>query len=63
MSEFVRIQLYVGTGFAGASHRDIYEHPREDWEEMTEGEREAFLDELAAEYLNERCECSASVIE
>lgn len=63
MSDVIRIKLYVGTGFAGVSHQDVYEHPREDWEEMTEKEREDFLDELAVDYRNERCECSAYVIE
>lgn len=63
MSDTVKIKLYVGTGFAGAKHEDIYEHPRDEWEAMTDKEREEMLDELAVEYRNERIECAAWVID
>ena len=61
MSDVVKIKLYVGTGFHGAEHEDYYEYPRDEWEAMSEDERGNVLNELAVEYLHERCECSAWV--
>ena len=63
MSEYVKIRLYVGTGFAGCDHEDIYEYPREEWEVMTEEQQEKTLRELAMEYLWDTIDCSAWVEE
>lgn len=63
MKDYVKIRLYVGTGFHGAEHEGYDEYPRDEWEAMSEDEREKVLNELAVEYLHERCECSAWVME
>lgn len=63
MNDVVRIKLYVDTGFYGAKHEDVYEHPRSEWNEMTQQEREELLEELAVEFRNERVDCSAWVME
>jgi len=63
MSDVIKIALYVGTGFAGCKHEDVYEMPREDWDSMSEKERDDLLNELAVEYRAERIECSAWVID
>lgn len=61
MKDYVKIKLYVCTGWAGVDHVDYYEHPRDEWEAMSEAEREEVLNELAVEFLHERCKCSAWV--
>ena len=63
MSEYVKIRLYVGTGYAGCDHEDVYEYPREEWEAMSKEQQEELLNELVTEYLFERCECAAWVEE
>lgn len=63
MSDVVRIKVYVYTGYPSAKYEDIIEVDTEDWEAMPEGEREELLDEFAQEFLNDRIECGAYVIE
>jgi len=63
MSDMIKIKVHIGTGFAGCTHDDVYEYPRESWEAMTEREREDLLDEFAIEFRNERIECSSWVID
>lgn len=63
MSDTVRIKIHVGTGFAGASHEDIYELSREEWEEMSTQQQEELLDELAIEFRNNVIDCGAWVME
>ena len=58
----VRIELWVNTGFSGANHREEIEGP-DDWETMTEEDKEEYLDMAARDYLFDRCECGARVIE
>ena len=62
MSEYVKICRHVGTG-QRVSRVDIYEYPREEWEAMSNEEQEKILNQLAIEYLYERCECGAWVEE
>ena len=62
MSEYVKICRHVGTG-QRVSRVDIYEYPREEWEAMSNEEQEKILNQLAIEYLHERCECGAWVEE
>lgn len=45
MSDAVRIRLFVDTGFAGATHEDEIEIPRDEWEQMDEEVRNDFLTE------------------
>lgn len=61
MSDYIKIRLYVGTGFAGCVHEDSVDFPREEWEAMTNEEQEKILNRFATEYLHERCECGAWV--
>lgn len=62
MSEYVKICRHVGTG-QRVSRVDIYEYPREEWEAMSNEEQEKILNQLAIEYLHERCEYGAWVEE
>jgi hypothetical protein len=62
VSEYVKICRHVGTG-QRVSRVDIYEYPREEWEAMSNEEQEKILNQLAIEYLHERCECGAWVEE
>lgn len=61
MSDTVKIRLLVNTGFPTAKHKGVHELPRDDWEAMTEQEREDFLDDLATSFRDSRIECSAWV--
>ncbi len=63
MNDVVRIKIHVGTGFAGASHEDVYEIPREEWEEMSPQQQEELLDELAIELRDNVIDCGAWVME
>lgn len=63
MSDVVRIKVYVGTGFASANHEDVVEVYREWWESLSEEQKEKELDDMALEYLWDRVDCSAWVIE
>lgn len=63
MQDFVRIKLYVGTGFANCKHEDIIEIDKEVWEEMSEQEREDLLNEAAIDFCNNVIKCNAWVIE
>jgi hypothetical protein len=57
-----RIKVVVNTGYANANHEEIRELP-EGWEEMTEEQKDALLQEVAVELLHESCECAAWVID
>lgn len=63
MNDTVRIKIHVGTGIARASHEDVYEIPREEWEEMSTQQQEDLLDELAIEFRNNVIDCGAWVME
>ena len=63
MSDMIKIRLYVGTGFAGANHEDVYEVEREGWESLTEEQKEKELDQMAQDYLWNCIECAAWVVE
>ncbi len=57
----VQIKLYVNTGFVGARHEEIIDGP-DDWETMTEDEREEWIDEAAKDYLINCIEFGGNVI-
>jgi|688.fasta_scaffold1383042_1 hypothetical protein len=63
MSDTVKIKITVETGFAGATHTDYDEVDREDWEAMTEDERDEYLDEAAVTLRDNYVYCNAHVIE
>lgn len=63
MSEVVKIKVYVGTGYASCDHSYIEDVCKEEWDRMTEADREDFLDQLAIDFRNNVIECSAWVIE
>jgi hypothetical protein len=63
MSDTVKIKMHVGTGFAGASHKDEHEVEREWWESLSEKDQDKFLDEIASDFLHNCVECSAWVVE
>lgn len=52
MSEEIKINLWVNTGYSGASHRSEEYVEKEYWDNLTPTQREDFLDELAKEYLS-----------
>ena len=62
MAKVKRIKVHVDTGFVNASHTDYWELP-ENWDEMTEKEKEKELDESAKDYKNEVIESYAEVVE
>jgi hypothetical protein len=63
MSDTVRIRVYVSTGFANATHEEIYEEDRETWEAMTPEEQEKELDSIASDYASNYIEYGAYVLE
>ena len=57
-----KIKLYVETGFAGCKHVEYYDFPDEDWNSLSEMEKEKELDSLVEEYLWNRVEAGAYVV-
>lgn len=58
-----RIKLYVNTGFANAKHVQYYDYPDDEWNKLTEKEKEKELDTMANEYLSETIDYGAIVEE
>jgi hypothetical protein len=56
------IELKVSTGWANGTHVEQQELP-EDWEELTLYEQESILDEMATDFLHEKCQGYAHVVE
>ena len=63
MSEFVKIKVYVGTGYDRCDYSYIEDVRKEEWDGMTEEEREDFLNQLAIDFRSNVIECSAWVME
>ena len=59
----MRIKVFINTGFANAKHEDVIEVPNEDWNGMTEKEREDFLDEEAEMFMANLIEAGAYPID
>lgn len=59
----MKIKLYVSTGFANCKHEDILEIDDQEWLEMTTAEQEAYMDEAAMDFMNDRIECGAYPVE
>ena len=47
--EPVKIEWHVGTGYVGSDHTGTWEIDREDWDAMSEQEREKYLDDMLEE--------------
>jgi hypothetical protein len=56
------IELKVSTGWANGTHVEQQDLP-EDWEELTSEEKESILDEMATDFLHEKCQGYAHVVE
>jgi hypothetical protein len=56
------IELSVSTGWANGTHVEQQELP-DDWETLSEIEKEVLLDEMATDFLHEKCQGYAHVVE
>lgn len=54
--------MCIRTGYAGVTHEE-YEDLPEDWDEMDATQRKEYLDEAAIEFLEERIEYGATVVD
>lgn len=63
MSKTVKIKVVIDTPFVGGTITDYEEVDREDWDEMTEKERNDLLDDLAKDYLENNIGYWAEVVE
>lgn len=63
MSSKVKINLYIGTGFAGCKYEDHEYVDRDEWEAMSEEEQQDYLDQAAQDFLANHIEWSAYVDE
>lgn len=63
MSAVVKIKIEVHTGFAGCTHVDYHEIDRTEWDEMSECERDEYLNDLAVAEMGNRVESCAYVVE
>lgn len=59
----MKIKLFVNTGFANCKHEDILEIDDQEWNEMTEEEREKYMDEAAGDFMNNYIEYGAYPVE
>lgn len=56
-----RIKLFISTGFTGCGYKDYYDYPDEDWDELTEDDKEKELDQLAQDFLGNHIDFGAYV--
>lgn len=59
----VRIKTVVETGFAGCTHTDVIEIDKDEWDAMTEQQREDRLDQEATDFRDNLISCSAWVLD
>ena len=59
----MKIKVFINTGFANAKHEDILEIDDEEWESMTDHEKEARLEEEAEMYMENTIEIGAYPLE
>ena len=57
-----QIKVSVSTGWTNGDHEDYWELP-DDWGTYSEEEKEKFLFECGQEYLHEKCEGGAEVVD
>lgn len=58
-----KLRVSLGIGISNARQEDEIEIDDEEWNELTEGEREKLIDELAVEWAWEYIDIGAEVIE
>ncbi|WAB56809.1 hypothetical protein [Pseudomonas phage vB_PaeM_RP6] len=63
MEDYVVIKCRVDTGFAGGVHEDEEHMPRGEWEEMSEKERNQFLEDFAKDVVSNHIDAYAWVEE
>jgi len=63
MSDKIKIELSVHTGFVGGTHAKIIEIDKDSWDEMDEYEQEEYMDVAAEEFMNTKISWNAEVIE
>ena len=51
MSEDIKVNITLGTGFANGVHKTTESISRAYWESMSEEARETFLNEIATEWM------------
>lgn len=57
-----KYQLYVDTGFAGASHEQLIEVPsyfgltEQEWEELSDDDKEEMLDDIVEAFMQDEIE-------
>lgn len=59
----MKIRVYVNTGFPGAKHEDVVEVPDDEWNALTEEEKERRLDEEAKDFMGNNIDFGAHVLE
>ena len=57
-----RIKIYINTGFAAGKHVDYDDLP-EGWDDWTEEEREDHLNEVAQDFMSNRIDYGAYVVD
>lgn len=62
MSETRKIKVWIDTGFNSASHTDFLDLP-DGWDVMTPAEQEERLEEEAREFLGNKIDYGAAVVE
>lgn len=58
-----KIKMYVNTGFASCGHHDEFDIDQEEWDSMSEREKEDLLDELAVDLMQNTITYGAYVVE
>lgn len=58
-----KIKVYVNTGFAGCTHKDIWDYDDDEWNDLTEEEKQQELNQYAMDFMNTLIECGAHVVE
>lgn len=58
-----KIKMYVSTGFANCEHRDEFYIDQEEWDSMSEREKEDMLDDLATNLMQNTIDYGAYVVE
>lgn len=63
MSDKVKITLVLSIGFPTATRKDSFEVDREEWEEMSEGDREQLIEEECQALINNYADISVKIEE
>jgi len=58
----LKIKVQVSTGWANGEHTDYWDLP-DDWKGLSQEEKDQVLNDYAEEYLYEKCDSYAEVVE